>query len=67
MKPRIDTQAAIEWARQVLERLDRGELTADAADAAQLEYLIAHGITVDGIYQDAPAPRRRRWFGRGAK
>jgi hypothetical protein len=47
---RIDTQAAIEWARSVLAR--GNDLTGPEADEAQLEYNLALGITVDGLYQD---------------
>jgi hypothetical protein len=66
MKSRIDTAAAIEWAREALARLDQAVTTAQI-DAAQQEYNLAHGVTVDGLYQDAPQPARRRWFAIGGK
>jgi hypothetical protein len=54
-RARIDTDAAAEWARQISAEADRHErpLTDEELQA----YWIAHGIVVDGIYQDLEAIR----------
>lgn len=53
MKKRIQTESAIEWARTFLTETPDGTLVAGEMTDDQLqEYLIAHGITTDGIFQD---------------
>jgi hypothetical protein len=74
-KPRIDTDAAIDWAREVLQRdaeaLWAGEVPQEQLDTALQEYNIAHGIATDGIYQDVDDATPRipvdvsRWWGKG--
>jgi hypothetical protein len=64
MKPRIHTQAAIEWARTVLQRhqaeIWAGTATQEELDADLQEYNIAFGVAVDGIYQNDD--RARPWW-----
>jgi hypothetical protein len=63
-KPRIDTETAIDWARRVVLQSDRAWLpNGKMTDAEIQEYNIAHGIVVDGIYQDRDADAEPRpWW-----
>jgi hypothetical protein len=67
MKTRIDIDGAIEWARTALRRELATALSGASQaeqDAALLEYNLAHGVVVDGIYQDVD---NRRVSRKGAK
>jgi hypothetical protein len=65
-KPRIDTDAALQWASAVVDRaIAAGDVDLGArwTDQDIQEYEIAAGIAVDGIYQDRDADAEPRpWW-----